>query len=118
MQDDWYRILSDAGISIVSSGNCFDRTIPTCTSVDGMTKVTVNTLIALKKESGCTITLTGGTEVGHKNGKALFLLSKPLNEPNGFSFKIMFSLDLVRNNKHKYKYIYQSPILLIKFKND
>ncbi|WP_435596026.1 peptidoglycan-binding domain-containing protein [Streptomyces albogriseolus] len=39
-----------------------------CTSLDGVRARTIQGVIALKKASRCTITITGGTESGHSNG--------------------------------------------------
>ncbi|MFF4145963.1 peptidoglycan-binding protein [Streptomyces sp. NPDC001698] len=39
------------------------------TSLDGVRARTIQGVIALKKASGCTITITGGTESGHSNGE-------------------------------------------------
>ncbi|KAG8718507.1 hypothetical protein FRC09_012579 [Ceratobasidium sp. 395] len=54
-----------AGIHASSSGHCTEWTNPKCTSYSGIRCVTADNLIVLKKASGCDITITGGTEVGH-----------------------------------------------------
>ena len=46
-----------------SSGGCSDRNNQTCTSFDGAIENTVAGLVTLKTASGCTINVTGGTEV-------------------------------------------------------
>lgn len=59
-------LLRSAGITqIVSSGNCSDRNRPTCTSLDGVRRTTIDGLIAFRRASGCDLVVTGGTEVGH-----------------------------------------------------
>ncbi|CAE6516741.1 unnamed protein product [Rhizoctonia solani] len=61
--------LEGAGVYASSSGGCTDKTKPTCTSYDGMLENTTNNVISLKQSCFCSITITGGTEVGHTNGK-------------------------------------------------
>jgi hypothetical protein len=65
---DPYADVRNAGIAIYSSGNCHNRNIKTCTSLDGIRQNTINGIITLKRASGCPITITGGTEVGHASG--------------------------------------------------
>ncbi len=65
--------LAAFGITTTSSGNCTDQSNPRCTSLQGMQQSTVNELVQFKQmcqqsNSGCTVTVTGGTEVGHANG--------------------------------------------------
>jgi hypothetical protein len=60
--------LAAAGIGIASSGNCSDKTNPTCTSLDGIQQKVIDTLVNLKGDCGCSITVTGGTETGHSSG--------------------------------------------------
>lgn len=61
--------LSAAGITWRSTGGCTDRTIRTCTSFEGILSGTVDSLIVLKGAcTGCSIVVTGGTEVGHASG--------------------------------------------------
>ncbi|MDP2669319.1 MAG: hypothetical protein Q8P07_05865 [bacterium] len=64
--------LADAGITdadIKSTGNCSDKTKSNCTSLDGMQQSTINEMIAFKNAcTGCAMTITGGTEVGHEAG--------------------------------------------------
>ncbi|CAG7785483.1 unnamed protein product [Allacma fusca] len=57
-----------AGVGISSSGGCSDRTKPTCTSLDQINDSTINGVVTLKRASGCSLTVTGGTEVGHAGG--------------------------------------------------
>ncbi len=57
-----------AGITWSSSGNCTTRSNPRCTSFDGIRQATIDGAITLKRASGCALTITGGTEVGHASG--------------------------------------------------
>ncbi|MDP2651566.1 MAG: hypothetical protein Q8O94_00310 [bacterium] len=52
------------GITVSSTGNCCDKTKPTCTALDGMLLNTIQQIINVKNKCGA-ITVTGGTEVGH-----------------------------------------------------
>ncbi len=56
------------GIAWTSSGSCSDRNNPTCTSFDGLRQASVDGAITLRNASGCALTITGGTEVGHAAG--------------------------------------------------
>lgn len=64
-------LLQNANITISSTGSCDDPTDRTCTSLEGIHRRTISTLIALKNECArtrattCPVTVTGGTEVGH-----------------------------------------------------
>lgn len=60
--------LAAAGIGISSSGGCSDRNNPTCTSLDQVNDATIAGAITLKNASGCSLTVTGGTETGHADG--------------------------------------------------
>jgi hypothetical protein len=60
--------LSAAGIGVRSSGNCSDRNVPTCTSLEQVNSATIAGAITLKGASGCALTVTGGTETGHASG--------------------------------------------------
>jgi len=57
-----------AGIGWTSSGGCTTRSNPTCTSFEGIRQATIDGAITLKRASGCGLTITGGTEVGHASG--------------------------------------------------
>ncbi|GAA5143080.1 hypothetical protein GCM10023340_07710 [Nocardioides marinquilinus] len=59
---------SAAGISWTSSGGCTTRSNSTCTSFDGIRQATIDGAKTLKSASGCGLTITGGTEVGHAGG--------------------------------------------------
>ena len=60
--------LSASGITRVSSGGCTYRSGSTCTSYDQINQETVSGIKTFKSVSGCAITITGGTEVGHASG--------------------------------------------------
>lgn len=60
--------IAAAGIKVSSSGNCSTRSNPSCTSLDQINDSTVSGIITLHSASGCAITITGGTEVGHASG--------------------------------------------------
>lgn len=63
-----YSKISSAGIGISSSGGCSNRNNPSCTSLEGVNQCTIDNILTLKRASGCSITITGGTEVGHAGG--------------------------------------------------
>ena len=60
--------LRAAGISVSSSGNCSNRNVKSCTSLEKINSGTIDGVITLKRASGCTVTVTGGTEIGHAGG--------------------------------------------------
>ncbi|WP_030491953.1 hypothetical protein [Micromonospora chokoriensis] len=60
--------LSAAGISWTSSGNCSDRNVATCTSFTDVRQATISGIITFRQASGCAVTITAGTEVGHAGG--------------------------------------------------
>ncbi|MGG5257100.1 hypothetical protein [Phycicoccus avicenniae] len=57
-----------AGITWSSSGGCTTRSNSTCTSFDGIRQATIDGAKTLKSASGCSLNITGGTEVGHASG--------------------------------------------------
>ncbi|WP_033438608.1 hypothetical protein [Saccharothrix sp. NRRL B-16314] len=57
-----------AGITWSSSGNCSNRYNSTCTSFDQINLTTVQGAETLKRASGCSMNITGGTETGHASG--------------------------------------------------
>ena len=59
---------SAAGISWTSSGGCTTRSNATCTSFDGIRQTSIDGARTLRSASGCALTITGGTEVGHASG--------------------------------------------------
>lgn len=67
-QADAESQLRAAGISWTSSGGCTTRSNPTCTSFSGIRQATLDGAKTLKRASGCALTITGGTEVGHASG--------------------------------------------------
>jgi hypothetical protein len=48
-----------------STGNCSNQNNGACTSLDGVQQGAINQMIALQRDCGCTINITGGTETGH-----------------------------------------------------
>ncbi|HYE23282.1 MAG TPA: pilin [Candidatus Paceibacterota bacterium] len=72
--------LSAAGISISSSGNCSNQNNRTCTSLDTIREDSINQIIAIKQACNCSMTVTGGTEIGHEGG--------PLSHFNGYKIDI------------------------------
>ncbi|WP_027483312.1 hypothetical protein [Deinococcus pimensis] len=60
--------LTGAGYGVYSSGGCSDRSVSTCTSFEQINSGTVDGAVTLKNASGCAMTITGGTEVGHASG--------------------------------------------------
>src|ERR1700748_380462 len=62
--------LEAAGIKERSSGDCTVKTNRHCTSYEGLLSGTVQGIIDFKNACGpsCSITITGGTEVGHAPG--------------------------------------------------
>jgi hypothetical protein len=63
------RVLHAAGISLRSSGACGDRDRSVCTSLDGIRRSAIQGLLTLRRNSGCPIVVTGGTEAGHAKGR-------------------------------------------------
>lgn len=61
-------IISSRGMKIWSSGGCTNRMRSNCTSFDTITTGVVRELVMLKQVTGCAITVSGGTEVGHATG--------------------------------------------------
>ena len=62
------QALTDADITISSTGNCSDRNNRNCTSLEQIRQSTILGLILFKQSSSCQINVTGGTEVGHAKG--------------------------------------------------
>lgn len=60
--------LQAVGIYASSSGGCTTRSNSTCTSYEGIRQATIDGAKTLKSASGCGLTITGGTEVGHAGG--------------------------------------------------
>ncbi len=59
--------LNENGITLNRPG-CRDRTIPTCTSLEGIRESTIDGLIEFRNNVGVDLVVTGGTEVGHTAG--------------------------------------------------
>ncbi|WP_353650376.1 hypothetical protein ABLG96_05465 [Nakamurella sp. A5-74] len=60
--------LGAAGIRVTSSGGCTTRSNSSCTSLSQVNAATIQGAVTLKNASGCALTVTGGTEVGHASG--------------------------------------------------
>ena len=61
--------LSEAGVSVSSSGGCSDPSISTCTGLEGMRSATANQVVNIAEGcSDCSVIVTGGTEAGHAAG--------------------------------------------------
>ncbi|KAG8740205.1 hypothetical protein FRC10_004606 [Ceratobasidium sp. 414] len=60
--------LQPYGIKAASSGGCTNKSNPRCTSYDGILSGTIYGVILLYLDTGCPITITGGTEAGHAHG--------------------------------------------------
>lgn len=74
--------LEEAGIQITSTGNCNDPQNSSCTSLEGIPASTVDDLIFIKQNCGCSVTITGGTEVGHQtHGPGLPVVDLSFNDP-------------------------------------
>jgi hypothetical protein len=56
------------GITWSSSGNCSDRNNPACMSFEQLNLATAQGAQTLKRDSGCALNITGGTETGHAAG--------------------------------------------------
>jgi hypothetical protein len=80
---DAYSDVYTAGIGIRSSGGCYDRMKRGCTSLDGARPNTISGILSLKKGSGCPVTITGGTEIGHATGM--------YSHGNGYKLDIAFN---------------------------
>ncbi|KDN42121.1 hypothetical protein RSAG8_06979, partial [Rhizoctonia solani AG-8 WAC10335] len=59
---------SSKGIFASSTGGCTNKSSARCTSYEGILCGSVDGLIKLKEVCRCTITVIGGTEVGHQGG--------------------------------------------------
>ncbi|MFI7634038.1 hypothetical protein [Nonomuraea sp. NPDC049400] len=60
--------LKSGGVKTRSSGNCTSKHGHNCTSLDSVRTGTIAGIMDLKRESGCPIMVTGGTEAGHAPG--------------------------------------------------
>jgi hypothetical protein len=60
--------LRAASITWSSSGDCSNRNNPTCTSFEQVNLMSIQGAETLKRASGCTLNVTGGTETGHASG--------------------------------------------------
>ncbi|MEV0009463.1 hypothetical protein [Streptomyces sp. NPDC047973] len=80
--------LRQAGITWTTSGHCDDRRRSNCTSFSGIRVRTIQGISALKRNSRCPITITGGTERGHASG----------TYSHGNGYKLDIKLDRCVNN--------------------
>ncbi|MEU7911532.1 hypothetical protein [Microbispora bryophytorum] len=62
-------LLLDAGVRWKSTGDCADRRRPYCTSLEAIRYGTLMRTVDLRRGSGCPVTVTGGTETGHADGR-------------------------------------------------
>ncbi|WP_182901742.1 hypothetical protein [Microbispora sp. H10830] len=62
-------LLLDAGVRWKSTGACADRRRPYCTSLEAIRYGTLMRTVDLRRDSGCPVTVTGGTETGHADGR-------------------------------------------------
>jgi hypothetical protein len=63
------RWLKTSGLRTTSSGHCTSRHLHHCTSLDSVRVGTIARVIDLKRQSGCPVMVTGGTEAGHAPGQ-------------------------------------------------
>ncbi|KAB8184127.1 hypothetical protein [Microbispora catharanthi] len=62
-------LLLDAGVRWKSTEDCADRRRPYCTSLEAIRYGTLMRTVDLRRDSGCPVTVTGGTETGHADGR-------------------------------------------------
>ncbi|GGJ86782.1 hypothetical protein GCM10010123_15480 [Pilimelia anulata] len=82
---DAHRVLRRSGIVVWSSGSCMRRMNRMCTSLDGINRATILGAVTLRRASGCGLTVTGGTEVGHE-------LPRPYKYTHWNGYKLDFRL--------------------------
>lgn len=78
--------LEQAGVNINNSNPCVNGETKGCTNVNGLTNSAVLGLTNLKQTCNCNLTITGGTEGGHKThgqNKSIVDL-RPTNDLNSF----------------------------------
>jgi hypothetical protein len=88
--------LESAGLRTRSTGNCTSKHMHHCTSLDRVRTGTIAKVIQLKRESGCPIMVTGGTERGHASGH--------FSHGNGYKLDISHNACIDRHitkNHHK-----------------
>ncbi|MFG1962166.1 hypothetical protein [Nonomuraea sp. NPDC049028] len=74
---DWLR---DEGLRTHSSGHCTNKQVYRCTSLEDIRTSTISRVIGIKRQSGCPVMVTGGTEAGHAPG--------PYSHGNGYKLDI------------------------------
>ena len=89
------------GIAISSSGGCSDRLNSKCTSLEQINCKSIKGIINYKKVSGCSITITGGSETGHSSGT--------YSHWNGYKLDISVSTCHSNYITSKYTYVGQRP---------
>lgn len=117
--------LNGAGIGITSTGNCSNQNNSKCTSLQGIPKSTVDKLINLKKESGCSFNVTGGTEVGHKShgpGRPVVdvtendCLAKELENPKKYDITKICTTNKYNDVRHNCTYVEKTSHFHLVFK--
>lgn len=89
--------LTEDGIGIRSSGNCSNRNVSTCTSLEQIRRPTIEGVRTLKRASRCSITVTGGTERGHASGT--------YSHWNGYKVDLALNSCLTTYIKKNFRYI-------------
>ncbi|MEI6864242.1 MAG: pilin [Candidatus Adlerbacteria bacterium] len=82
------RQLTAAGIPVESSGNCNNPAQSNCTALDRANQNIIDATIQVAQNSGQSIKVTGGNEVGHQNSQ----------QTNGNSVDISFQNDALKFN--------------------
>ncbi|CAF1289667.1 unnamed protein product [Didymodactylos carnosus] len=60
--------VQSVGINLYSTGRCFDRQNPVCTSLEQIRCTVIQCIKQFKQQSKCPLIITGGTEVGNASG--------------------------------------------------
>ena len=95
--DQAMTYLNQFGIGVSSTGGCSDANTKGCTSLDNINCVSICALIKYKQDSGCPVTVTAGTEVGHSGGAR--------SHSNGYKIDIRLSKCHSDYIKSSFKYI-------------
>ncbi|MBO2455572.1 hypothetical protein J4573_51445 [Actinomadura barringtoniae] len=102
--------LRSNGIGWRSNGRCHDRRRTDCTSFEGMRWGSIDGLIDFKEDSGCHLTVSGGTENGHAKGR--------YSHSNGYKIDVMPTRCTDHHITHAYRHtgvrgdgaqLYRSP---------
>jgi hypothetical protein len=89
--------LRSNGIGWRSNGHCSDRNRTDCTSFEGMRWGSIDGLIDFKQDSGCHLTVSGGTERGHAKGR--------YSHANGYKIDIMPTRCTDRHITRDYRHV-------------